>query len=399
MDTLLPITTISTMPQGDDITLQSGEEETLNESFGNILQDNIDDTSGEAILDEATLTLNLVNSQDTDEVIIPAQLVQDELGGESIEDFATDQQLSIDQIIDMSKAQLEKTQTVSLPGTDEAVQEALENLETIQGWIPADAISNTVTTDTTETIDAEEVLSVNLAPKMLQKARLETPQTRPDVTEPDMFDDVDVDFVKTIESMPMESDKLALVTPKLQTVNAENVDTVVNQTANVNDVVTPAIHQQHVRPEIVDTMRTITTPFNQQAAWRDSLNEQILMMSNQRISQASIAVDPPELGPVQIQLQIQSDTATIHFATHHPQVRDAIEQSMPKLRDMLGEQGVDLLDATVTDERAAREDTRSHDENPRVPTDTEAHNDELFPVFPDHKLANHRPTGLVDFYA
>lgn len=86
-----------------------------------------------------------------------------------------------------------------------------------------------------------------------------------------------------------------------------------------------------------------------QGEWSQQLNEQVMMLSSQNAKSALIKLNPAELGPVEVHLKIVNDVATVHFGSHSSQVRDLIEQALPKLRDMMGEQGIQLADVDVRD--------------------------------------------------
>jgi flagellar hook-length control protein FliK len=70
------------------------------------------------------------------------------------------------------------------------------------------------------------------------------------------------------------------------------------------------------------------------------------MIGEQRHT-ASLRLDPPELGPLQVVLTINNDQANAAFFATEPEVRRAIEAAMPRLREMLDAAGIQLGDATV----------------------------------------------------
>ncbi len=70
------------------------------------------------------------------------------------------------------------------------------------------------------------------------------------------------------------------------------------------------------------------------------------------LERAEISVSPPEMGPIRIELSLSGDQASVAFAAVMPETRNAIEQSLPLLRSMLAEQGLNLADASVGREHA-----------------------------------------------
>jgi flagellar hook-length control protein FliK len=61
-----------------------------------------------------------------------------------------------------------------------------------------------------------------------------------------------------------------------------------------------------------------------------------------------LTLNPPDLGPLQIELKVENSLATASFTAAQPEVRQALESAMPKLRDMLGEAGIQLGQTSVS---------------------------------------------------
>lgn len=79
----------------------------------------------------------------------------------------------------------------------------------------------------------------------------------------------------------------------------------------------------------------------------DAVKNKVMVMISQKLQQADITLDPPELGNVQVRINLQGDAAAVNFVVQNSQAKDALEQHMNKLRDMLSESGVDVGDANV----------------------------------------------------
>ncbi|WP_334018906.1 flagellar hook-length control protein FliK [Alteromonas sp. S015] len=80
---------------------------------------------------------------------------------------------------------------------------------------------------------------------------------------------------------------------------------------------------------------------------QQQLNEKIRWMVNARNTMAEIRLDPPELGSMQVRVNVVGDAASVSFVVQSQQAKDALADSMPKLREMLSEQGIELGDAQV----------------------------------------------------
>ncbi|PSL12367.1 flagellar hook-length control protein FliK [Marinobacterium halophilum] len=85
--------------------------------------------------------------------------------------------------------------------------------------------------------------------------------------------------------------------------------------------------------------------------WSQQLGERAVMMAQHGPRVAHIQLDPPELGAMQIRIHMQgADQVSVSFTSAHPMVRDALEQQMPRLREMFADQGLNLQDSSVADE-------------------------------------------------
>lgn len=80
------------------------------------------------------------------------------------------------------------------------------------------------------------------------------------------------------------------------------------------------------------------TAFSQRVVWVASNNQQI----------AQLHLNPPNLGPVEIRITLNSDQANATFTSPHAAVREAIEAALPRLRDMLADNGLSLGNVNVS---------------------------------------------------
>lgn len=94
---------------------------------------------------------------------------------------------------------------------------------------------------------------------------------------------------------------------------------------------------------------TINTPVAHDN-WGDEFNQKITWLSNQKEQTAELHLNPPELGPMDVVLKVSGDQATAMFTSPHAAVREAVEQALPRLREMMAENGIMLGNATVSDQ-------------------------------------------------
>lgn len=82
--------------------------------------------------------------------------------------------------------------------------------------------------------------------------------------------------------------------------------------------------------------------------WSQGLTEKVSWMMQGNIQTAELKLNPAHLGPLEVKLSIQDDRASVAFVTGHAQVKEAIDVAMPRLREMLEQQGLDLVDVDVS---------------------------------------------------
>lgn len=94
------------------------------------------------------------------------------------------------------------------------------------------------------------------------------------------------------------------------------------------------------------------------AAWPGEFAQKIVWMSRNDVQNAQITLNPPQLGPIEISLNIRNEQATAAFVSANPEVREAIESALPRLREMLAGAGVELGQANVSAESFRHADGR-----------------------------------------
>jgi flagellar hook-length control protein FliK len=92
-------------------------------------------------------------------------------------------------------------------------------------------------------------------------------------------------------------------------------------------------------------------------AWGQALGEKIVWMAAGAQQTASLTLNPPNLGPLQIVLNVTNDQATASFFSAQPEVRQALEAAYPRLREMMDQAGIQLGQATVSADTPRQHDT------------------------------------------
>ena len=118
-----------------------------------------------------------------------------------------------------------------------------------------------------------------------------------------------------------------------------------------------AVAPQGALPMHVGTPATST-------AWADAVGNRVLWLVGRDESRAELILTPPNLGKLEISLTVSGDTTTAQFMAATPAAREALENAMPRLREMLEQAGVTLTDANVNttaqDQSGAQRDGAGH---------------------------------------
>lgn len=138
-----------------------------------------------------------------------------------------------------------------------------------------------------------------------------------------------------------------------------------------------------------------------ESAWPKQFGEKIVWMARAEQQSAQININPPQLGPVQITLNLNGDQASLAFASPHAEVRQAIESALPQLKEMLASAGINLGQSNVGANLGRQNPdmsfqdangNRSASENAILPANDKAANIAGSAVL-------HRGRGMVDLFA
>ena len=82
-------------------------------------------------------------------------------------------------------------------------------------------------------------------------------------------------------------------------------------------------------------------------AWDNQVGQKVIWMVGGADQSATLELNPPDLGPVQVVLNVSNDLASVTFSSQQLEVRQALENALPRLREMMSESGIALGNATV----------------------------------------------------
>jgi flagellar hook-length control protein FliK len=116
----------------------------------------------------------------------------------------------------------------------------------------------------------------------------------------------------------------------------QSLQVIANQVADTN--------VQNQKVELANKLETIAV-FRKD--FTTALQDKVLVLVQQKIQQVDIRLDPPELGQMQVRVNLQNEQASVQFIVQNQQAKEVLDQNMPKLKEMLAEQGVNVGDANV----------------------------------------------------
>jgi len=82
--------------------------------------------------------------------------------------------------------------------------------------------------------------------------------------------------------------------------------------------------------------------------WGQDFSQRIQWVVNQSMSGAQIKLNPQNMGPVEVRVQMQNDQISLSFTAQHGATREAIEAALPRLREMFSEQNINMADVDIS---------------------------------------------------
>ena len=222
--------------------------------------------------------------------------------------------------------------------TDDTAQN--ENLSLAEVSTPGKAVSDSSTTRQT---------AINVGQDLKQEGKTNDIKATPEFTEFSAADD-----------MPA---KIA-VTPLIPT-GVENtlsktlpVDTALNNTAAILSNILPS--SNHIAPHREVSLSVPTSIRDQ--SWAGDFAQKIVWLATNDKQSAQLTLNPPQMGPIEISLNLDKNSATASFVSPNAETRDAIETALPRLREMFASAGIELGQTNVSAE-SFRQQAGNGDEN------------------------------------
>lgn len=98
-----------------------------------------------------------------------------------------------------------------------------------------------------------------------------------------------------------------------------------------------------------ETSLTLPSPLHS-PAWTSDFGQKILWLASNDKQTAQLTLNPPQIGPIEISLNVEKGTASASFVSANADVREAIETALPRLREMFASAGIELGQTNVSAE-------------------------------------------------
>ena len=132
------------------------------------------------------------------------------------------------------------------------------------------------------------------------------------------------------------------------------------------------------------------------AEFPQELSSRVSWMVDNSINGAKLQVNPPQLGPIELRIQVSGDHAQVWMSSHSMVTRDALQSSTPQLREMLGAQGFSQVSVDIS-QRSFQE--RSAYSQPYEQTSTGRSGNVAAAATVSGTTATRTSQGMLDAYA
>ncbi|MDF2178288.1 flagellar hook-length control protein FliK [Aliiglaciecola sp. CAU 1673] len=127
------------------------------------------------------------------------------------------------------------------------------------------------------------------------------------------------------------------------------------------------------------------------------LAEKVRVMNSMGNMRADIRLDPPDLGTMQIRIQMQGDQASVNFVVQSPQAKELLDQAVPRLRELLSDKGIELGQSFVQQESSQSGSERGERQSSRG--DSAANETaQLEGTLSGPSLPRNNPKGAIDYF-
>lgn len=103
----------------------------------------------------------------------------------------------------------------------------------------------------------------------------------------------------------------------------------------------------------------IATPVGE-SRWGDAVAQRVGLMLGRQEQKIEMQLTPPNLGPMEVRLNLAQDQASVVFSSQNAAVREALAAAMPRLTTLLADQGFTLTNVQVASDSLQQHQQQQH---------------------------------------
>lgn len=133
--------------------------------------------------------------------------------------------------------------------------------------------------------------------------------------------------------------------------------------------------------------------------WSDEVSQRIRWAIGHQAQFAELKINPPQLGPIEVRVSVDPDRQmTVTLSAQHALVRETLQESLPRLRELMSEHGFSAVNVDVSQHPPS--DGRKQSAQAETDPAARAHAEAGADVEADSGVVRQRETrGFVDLYA
>ena len=397
----MPITVVSTppMPTPGSAT-DSGSDDTATQDFANLLQGQLTTNAAQPVVAANMVTdLPITGAATAESAPIDAASLLAALG---LAAAPADTQPA-------DKTVAENTESDGAPTDAAASVLAALGLATTPSGAPAQA------SDTAEQKAAEPLAAVSGSAEPLAVVSGSAEQK---AAEPlaavsgtggkDLLADGQTESLKTAPAVPaatITDDKAAkFAVASATTEKAVSAEPFASDTLSTNAIAPLSAnapgHVSHLTLKH-DSALSVNTSVRDQN-WATDLGQKVVWLASNDKQSAQLTLNPPQLGPIEVSLDVDKGNASVSFVSANAEVRDAIETALPRLREMFASAGIELGQTNVGAQSFSQQQSGSNEQNQsssRWIGDNARLAAEATGALPTGVLSAQQCNGMVDIFA
>lgn len=133
--------------------------------------------------------------------------------------------------------------------------------------------------------------------------------------------------------------------------------------------------------------------------WDQAISQKVVWMVGAGQQSASLTLNPPDMGPLKVVINVHNDQADTTFISDNDEVRKALESGMSNLRDKMSESGIQLGQANVSTSQQSQQEFQQAAQNRVIQSEKSQTNTEAVESSDQAKVSVRVSDGLVDTFA